>query len=897
MPFFASNIVVKKSQKKVLFFFMCICISMTAAAQKTPSLPAYSAKYSPSLIHKKIKDEEVLKFIITAKVLDSLYAVLPKDNASIKIILKNEASGSILAQCSFGFIKKVILPLAIVLFVDEYIAPQTEVNIIGYDRSFNGINQLDYLLPNANGKNIITGIKENNVEAGDIDLLKRVKLSGLSSSKTDNHATVIASIIGGAGNSFYNGRGQANACNFYPSSFANLFADDATILNQNGVSIQNHSYGTIPQQFYGAEAVSYDAATWQNKNILHVFSAGNRGFAAATEGKYANLAGFANITGNFKMAKNIITVAAIDNAGNIAAESSAGPLFDGRLAPQLTALGPNGTSDAAAIVTGTIAVLQQVYKDSNAQALPPASLVKALLYSTADDIGKPGIDYKTGYGLVNGFKAIKNFQQKNYDTGSINQNGQWQKNIFVPAAAAQFKIALSWTDTTAAINNTKALINDLDMEVKEITSGIVYKPWGLNTIANGDSLQTLPVRKRDSLNTAEMISIALPQAGTYEIKVKGTLITTPAIAFSVAYSTDTLNTFAFTNPQHTSDINIAEAENLVIKWKTFVADTNTTGNLFISYNRGNTWQLIKATHKIHTNKYIWPIKDTSSTGIFKMETAFGNFLSKEFILSHVTSPVADFVCTDSFRISWKKHVYANSYKIYTLTDSAYLKPIKNTTDTFIVFERNINLTLIYAVEPILANNIPAARSLAINILQQGVKCFYKTFFYELQDGNRVVLNAELSGTDYIDNISFEEVTQQGILLQTYSTQNVIAGNDIYAQITPILKEGNTYFRVKIKLKTGAVVYTDIITVLTSGKRAVRFYPNPVAKNSSVNLVVQQGVSINSKIQFFDVTGRLLRSFNFIPSTISMAAFPSGVIIYKLFIADNSLLETGKLLVN
>jgi hypothetical protein len=186
-----------------------------------------------------------------------------------------------------------------------------------------------------------------------------------------NHATVIASIIGGAGNSFYDGRGIAWGCKFFPSSFSNLFADDAAVIYANEVTVQNHSYGTIIQQFYGAEAVSYDVLTWLNKNYVPVVSAGNQGETFAQEGRYANLPGYANLTGNFKMAKNVIAVAAIDNQENIPPQSSAGPTYDGRIAPQLTALGPNGTSDAAAIVSGTIAVLQQVYADSNNSALPP----------------------------------------------------------------------------------------------------------------------------------------------------------------------------------------------------------------------------------------------------------------------------------------------------------------------------------------------------------------------------------------------------------------------------------------------------------------------------------------------------------------------------------------------
>ncbi len=884
------------STLKIIVLLSCLlCCLIKTYSQQGKKPIAFAQKYSPPLLRKKDGENKTAIFIVTAKSIPAIVSALVGDKEACKILDTDVASNSIKIQCSFHFLKTIILPLPQVIFADAFIAPSTEVKIIGYDRSFNSINQLDYLLPAANGKNITVAVKENNIEATDIDLLKRVNTSILASAKIENHATTIATIIGGAGNSFYSGRGQANACKFFPSSFSNLFADDAAVLNQNNVSVQNHSYGTIPQQFYGAEAVSYDAASFQNKNILHVFSAGNRGAASATEGLYSGIAGFANITGNFKMAKNIITVAAVNVNGDPATESSSGPLYDGRLAPQLAALGPNGTSDAAAIVSGGIAVLQQVYKDSNAQVLPPASLVKALLYATADDVGKAGINYKTGYGLVNIFTAIKTFQQKNYESGTLNQNQQWLKNITIPANTAQVKIVLSWTDTTATVNNTKALLNDLDLEVRETATGIIYKPWVLNTNSNIDSLSKKALRKRDSLNTAEMVSINLPAAGLYEIKVKGTLIMSANIGFSIAYHADTLNTFVFANPLHTADINISENDILKIKWKTFVTDTNSAGNLSISYNRGASWQIIKTALKIYSNNYLWTVKDTLSTGIFKMETGFGTFLSKEFIIAPITNPQANFVCADSFSFSWNKYPYAGSYNIYSLADSAYLKIIRTVTDTFFLGNSTNNPATVFAVEPVLNNGITAPRSQAFDILQQGVKCFYKTFFYELQNANMASLNIELSAVNYIDKISFEEVTEQGVLLQQLATQTAMAGKFLYEQTTAKLKAGISYFRVKIYLKSGAVVYTDILSLLTSGGDIARFYPNPASKKNAVNIVLEQGFPATSMLQFYDISGRLLRTFKYIPASLDLSSFSNGLLIYKIITPENTLLQTGKIL--
>jgi len=852
-------------------------------------------KFSPPL-EKTINAKKATQrqYIITGLNIDDLLKALSNHQQEIKVLSVNRPSHSVVLTCSVAYLKNLI-GLNEIIFVDELKQPRSETNIIGYDRSFHGINAVDYLLPGANGKGIVAGVKEQKMDVADIDLWKRVLPSPITAPNKTYHATVIASIIGGAGNSFYDARGIAWGCQFFPSSFSNLFADDGAVLNANRVTVQNHSYGTVIQQFYGAEAVSYDALTWNDKKFVPVMSAGNSGESAATDGKYANIAGFANLTGNFKMAKNVITVGAIDNKENIPEQSSAGPLYDGRIAPQLTALGPNGTSDAAAIVTGTIAVLQQVYADSNNGVLPASALVKAILYNTADDIYRKGIDYKTGYGLLNSYEAVKAVQQKEWD-GSVLSNGQqWTKNITVPANAAELKITLAWTDTVAAVNNNKAIVNDLDLEVKELNSGTIYQPWVLNTASHGDSLAKLPIRKRDSLNTAEQVSIQLPSSGSYEIKVKATSVSTAALPFAIAYNIDTLNTFQFTSPQHTSDVNRAENESMSIRWRTFVADTNQTGILSISFDNGTTWQIIQPSVKLATRRYEWPIKDTNTVAVVKMETSFGTFLTNSFIIGKITRLQVDFSCTDSFRLSWNSHIYANAYKVFALTDSAYLKPILTVSDTFAVFQKSASPYFVYAVEPVLSNQVPAARSASLNINQQGVQCFYRTLNYNLLDENKVNLQLELSVAGYADSIFFEKVTATGQFLQSYGSIKATSAL-VYSQLVDEVSSGITYVRGRMKLKNGATVYTDVVPVLTSGKQNIWFYPNPATTNAVLSYVLRQGISTDSQLQLFDATGRLLKSYASMPDRIDLSGFAPGVLIYKLINSEKKMLETGKLVI-
>ncbi len=871
-------------------------LAFKKTAQQAIVVPAIDDwKLSPALEQWKPTDKLAKKkYILKSPDVNGLLELLAEKHQGVIVLSVNTPSNSVVVKTTGEYIATQLLKLKQIIFVDAAAEARSETRIIGYDRSFHGISALDYQLPGANGKNIVAGVKEQKMEDQDLDLWKRVAASSLGSAATSYHATVISSIIGGAGNSFYDGRGIAWGCRFFSSSFDNLFADDAAVLNSNNVSVQNHSYGTVIQQFYGAEALSYDLLTWSSKSFVPVISAGNQGEASATQGRYSNLPGFANLTGNFKMAKNVITVGAIDGLENVPAQSSTGPMYDGRLAPQLAALGPNGTSDAAAIVSGTIAVMQQVYKDSN-NSLPSASLTKAILYNTAEDIYSPGIDYKTGYGLVNSLAAVKATQQKNYDAGTITNGAGWTKTITVPAGAAALKVTLAWTDSAAQVNNSKALLNDLDLEVLQVGNNSVYLPWVLSTAANADSLKKEPVRKRDSLNTAEQVSIALPAAGSYQVKVKGTAINSSSAAFHIAYNIDTLNTFAFTSPVHASDVLRQENEKSSIRWKTFVADSLQTGDLSISYNNGLSWQLL-AQPKLAAKKFVWAVKDTNAVARLKMQTTFGSFTSNPFFVGNLTTLRVDFNCADSFGLSWNKQPLANSYRLYTLTDSPYLKNIQTLADTFVVLNRLSNPSLVYAVEPVLAFPFPAARSVAIDISFQAVNCFYRALNYNLLDENKLKLILELSLTRYADSIFFEQVTAGGQLLQQYAGYKVNPSVVTYPHIVNELPAGLIYVRAGIKLASGATIYTDIIPVLTSGARQIYFYPNPVSRASTLTYSLRQGVSTSAKLQLFDITGRLLISYASMPGAINASNLPPGVIIYKLLSSENKLLETGKLIV-
>jgi hypothetical protein len=319
------------------------------------------------------------------------------------------------------------------------------------------------------------------------------------------------------------------------SDFARLLPDDGAQLAQTGVSVQNHSYGVGIENYYGLEAQAYDQQTQQYPTLLHVFSSGNVGASASPVGTYQGIARFANLSGQFKMSKNTLSVGATDPSGQVAVLSSRGPAHDGRLKPELVAYGEGGSSEAAALVSGVSILLQQQYRDQHAGALPPATLVKAVLLNSADDLGNAEVDYLSGFGQLDALGAVGTMRAGRFSGGSAVQGTDQVFRITVPAGQQQLKATLVWNDPAAAANAPTALVNDLDLELVAVGTGQRWLPWSLSIYPNADSLARPARRRADHLNNAEQITLALPAAGTYELHVRGFAVPQGPQSFSLAY--------------------------------------------------------------------------------------------------------------------------------------------------------------------------------------------------------------------------------------------------------------------------------------------------------------------------------------------------------------------------
>ncbi|MEP6712638.1 MAG: S8 family peptidase [Ferruginibacter sp.] len=793
--------------------------------------------------------------------------------AQNKISFKNTtAKNTYLLNINNAILFNQLLASADINYIGEYnILPKAELQINSLDLGANSISLLHSKMPALNGDGLVISIKENKPDTADIDFAGRYITNPLAATGIDPHATIMATMAAGAGNSWYLGRGAAWGAGITSSNFSNLLPDADANYQQFNISVQNHSYGVGVENFYGADAAAFDASALANDKLLFVFSAGNSGTVAPTTGNYNGISGVANLTGSFKMAKNIITVGAIDSFYNVAAQSSKGPAYDGRIKPEMVAYGQDGSSGAAALVSGTAIVLQQAYKNNNGGNLPPSSLIKAVLINSCDDVAATGIDFMSGFGSLNAYQAAANLNTQKYFTGSVSNNGTQTFSINIPPNLSKIKFTLVWNDIPATANAFKALQNDLDIEVKVVSSGQVWLPWVLNSAANKDSLTLLPVRKRDSLNNTELVGIDNPIPGNYTITIKGFLVNNSAQSFAIAYQYDTANNFLWHFPVAAD--NIFPAASNLLRWGATFGGA--VGTLDYSIDDGITWKLINNSINLSTNYFSWTAPDTNALALLRMTIGNRSFVSDTFSISAKPDFNVGFNCADSVLLYWNKSKGVNTYQLYGLGNK-YLQPITQLTDTQFVFNKN-NLTYLqFAVAPIIKNRI-GVKSYTTNYTTQAVDCYVSTLVADLVNDKNAFIQLNLGTTYQVKKIIFEKLIA-GNFITLQETASITGLG--YTTTDTQLQKGLNIYRTAIYLLDGRIIYSYLVNVFYYKDDEIVLYPNPVRQYSQVTL---QFKSLqNQIIKITDASGRLI----FLKRTLSnelkfSANFSAGIYIITI----------------
>lgn len=804
----------------------------------------------------------------------------------IRLIAVYQPANIIVLQASQQEFTQKILPRPDVLFIDRSEnTPHEELPVPGHNLFVNKINAAFAAFPHLNGQGITVSIKENRFDTADVDFKNRAFNAPDAAQEITTHANIIATLIGGAGNSDLQGRGVARGASLVSNGFNNLLPDDADYTARH-VTVQNHSYGIDIENYYGAGAMAYDNSVATYPGLLHVFSAGNDGAATSVTGAYAAIPGFANLTGNFKMAKNVLTVGLVDSFGQVFSYSSRGPSYDGRIKPDMVAFGSSGTSEAAALVSGAAALVQEAYLERTGTPAS-AALVRAVLLNSADDIPPAGPDYTSGFGSLNLKKALQIIEDQNIEQASVNAGATRTFLLDVPPGNRYLKVMLAWDDPPAKPNAAKALLNDLDLKVTA-PDGSVWLPRVPNAFPNADSLSLPAVRRRDTLNNCEQVVLDLPLPGQYTIQVTGSKLATAAQGFSLVYASEVADHFQWYFPgEGTAAIAASEA---LLGWESTFTDMS--GRLEYRSTGSADWSVVDSSIDLQKGWFRWFVPDTFSAAQLRICVAGQCFESDTFLIARPLRMKLGFNCPDSVFLYWNSAGPDASYLLSGL-GAQYLEPLAILADTFTILQKAQFQQRRFSVTPVGQGGVEGQGSPAPDINTQGVGCYFSSFLAELTADIQTRLRLNIGTTYGIRELTFEKM-ENGQFAGLNTWNPVETEQFEYTDAFPV--KGINRYRARIELDNGPVLFSDTLEVYVLENGMVSVFPNPVAPNNLLRIV--SALDSESVFTLCDVWGKTMleQTISNDLTEIALPGLPYGVYFWSITDAGRGVKKGGKIVV-
>lgn len=519
---------------------------------------------------------------------------------------------------------------------------------------------------NLNGQGLTIGVGDDSDPTNHPDIQDRVL--SYTPGIANNHGAHTAGTVAGAGIRQPRAAGMAPQARVISQWFSGIWQNAATYTTNFNMVVTNNSYGTFYGDcsyagVYDLDSRRLDQQAFDFPQLLHAFAAGNDGDITCLP--YPQR--FQTILGGYQSAKNILTVGRTDYTQVASGSSSSGPVRDGRLKPEITALGiirslngagtgyfvEFGTSMSSPVVAGGLGLLYQRYRQLHGKANPRGDLMKAILLNGARDVGNPGPDYRHGYGTMMLERSLRILENKTYLSRTVDQGQQQDSVINIPAGTAQLKVLLYWHDPAANALAAKTLVHDLDLEVIG-PGGVVVYPKILSQVPGEVNLPA--TEGPDRLNNSEQVIIDNPAPGNYTLRVKGHEIASAAgQTYAVAFDR-IMPELRFTYPLEQSVVTSGTQVAYVAWEDTDPATAGGSYTLELSTDNGNTWQPVVSGLKDSTRLYDWqPGTVRSTEARLRLTKGSVQAISQKFaILPNLTQsvgPVAN-QCHGSFRINF-----------------------------------------------------------------------------------------------------------------------------------------------------------------------------------------------------------------------------------------------------
>lgn len=500
------------------------------------------------------------------------------------------------------------------------------------------------------------------------------------------HGTHVAGTMAGAGLLNPAATGAAPRANIFGYNFldnnpgqpnGNRFVEEEVLqaIQAYNITITQNSWGpTVTTcngaNAYSAAAVRRDMLSVNFPNLMTVHAAGNN---------QAGCAGGFTTLGD-KAMKNSLVVANITNVDAISGSSSFGPTRDGRIKPDISAVGTSvfstaffnsygtisGTSMACPAVSGAVAQLTQRHRQLNGGTDPRSALIRALICNNADDINNPGPDYRTGWGRLNALTSVKALEENRYLLNTITPNATGGTTITIPAGTAEFKVMLAWNDPTASPNANPALVNNLDLQLISPT-GVISTPWILNpAIPANNAVQNTGA---DNINNIEQISLINPVAGTYTIRIIGTNIPTGIQEYALTWTGKS----AYREVVYPTSGNVIDAGTTqIVMWDK--AGTVGTQTVELSLNGGMTWAALTGSPVPEAGfnlSWAVPAGTASDNALIAVNRLGAQpAISGRFSIIGIPANLAARPVCGNINLTWAAVTGATSYDVFGLTQTA-----------------------------------------------------------------------------------------------------------------------------------------------------------------------------------------------------------------------------------
>lgn len=554
---------------------------------------------------------------------------------------------------------------------------------------------------NLKGKGVVIGVGDNADLQYHIDFNGRL-ITRAAAGGVFGHGVHVAGITGGAGIKEELYTGYAPKSTLLSQSFSNVIANSPAYVQDYGMVLTNNSYGSIVGDcsymgLYDLYSRLLDSMAFQLPNLQNVFAAGNDGTLSCSS--YPS--GFQTVLSGYQSAKNTLVTGNANVDGVISPSSSKGPVKDGRIKPEIVAMGTfvastwpiniygynNGTSMAAPAVTGGLALLYERYRQLHAGANPKSGLMKALVCNTATDRGNEGPDYSYGFGFLNLLRAVQIMESNQYVTASVTPGNTNTFNFSVPANTAQLKVMLYWHDPATNVLASKTLVNDLDLEVTTPAAAVVL-PRLLDTLAA--NVNNIAGTGADHINNIEQVTITSPVSGNYTVRVKGTSvpINSPQEYF-IVYDIVPVST-VLTNPVGGERFKPGKLifDSVNISWDSY-GNPNSTFNVQYSLDNGSAWIDLNTNVPAGKRQLRWYVPNVVThqalVRVTNNETAAVSTSLPFTIISQPTLTLSATQCEGYISVDWTSVTGATDYEVMRLIgdEMVSVAVVPNTTTSYV----------------------------------------------------------------------------------------------------------------------------------------------------------------------------------------------------------------------